>query len=337
MEILLPRIAVFPFCLENMNAKEKETEEGISKLPDDVLINILSRLTIKEAAKTSVLSSRWRYLWTFFTGSLDFDDIVDMREYVLMSLDSTTEYTYSKAYLIRRQRVLGCIDKVLGSLEARAVEELKICLPINPRCDVNNWVNFAIRKRVQRLEFDFRGPRRRDEYTFNFPLHFDNRSSFGSLTSLRLAMVNLSKEALENLLRQCPFLELLSLSWIFCITSIVVSGPSLELKHLQLKGLRRLKDLEIDAANLVSFQYSGQDLNNVSFKHVPSLVQMSVGGCYCESFVNNVRQFPSLILGQLRTLKLELGIATVSIYNFFFCLCVFFFHPKDLLIIVSGS
>lgn len=328
---------MLPFCLENMNAKEKETEEGISKLPDDVLINILSRLAIKEAPKTSVLSSRWRYLWTFFTGSLDFDDVVDMREYVLMSLDSTTEYTYSKAYLIRRQRVLGCIDKVLGSLEARAVEELKICLPINPRCDVNHWVNFAIRKRVQRLELDFRGPRRRDEYTFNFPSHFDIRSSFGSLTSLRLTMVNLSKEALENLLRHCPFLELLSLSWIFCLTSIVVSGPSLKLKHLQLKGLHRLKDLEIDAASLVSFEYSGQDLNNFSFKHVPSLVRMSVGGCYCESFVNNVRQFPSLILGQLRTLKLELGIATVSIYKFFFLFMCFFFHPKDLLIIVSGS
>lgn len=34
--------------------KEKmESEDGIDKLPDDMLINILSRLTIKEAIKTS--------------------------------------------------------------------------------------------------------------------------------------------------------------------------------------------------------------------------------------------------------------------------------------------
>ncbi|KDO38431.1 hypothetical protein CISIN_1g047554mg [Citrus sinensis] len=42
-------------------------DDRIGKLPDDILISILSRLTIDEAARASVLSYRWRYSWRFFT------------------------------------------------------------------------------------------------------------------------------------------------------------------------------------------------------------------------------------------------------------------------------
>ncbi|PHT55748.1 hypothetical protein CQW23_04234 [Capsicum baccatum] len=37
-----------------------------SQLPDDVLSSILSRMTIKDAVKTNILSTRWRYLVTHF-------------------------------------------------------------------------------------------------------------------------------------------------------------------------------------------------------------------------------------------------------------------------------
>ncbi|OIT31240.1 hypothetical protein A4A49_12761 [Nicotiana attenuata] len=37
--------------------------ESISKLDDDALIQILCWLPLKDAARTSVLSRRWRYLW----------------------------------------------------------------------------------------------------------------------------------------------------------------------------------------------------------------------------------------------------------------------------------
>ncbi|KAL6186435.1 hypothetical protein ACLB2K_042555 [Fragaria x ananassa] len=37
--------------------------DRISELPADILVSILSLLALKEAAATSILSSRWRYLW----------------------------------------------------------------------------------------------------------------------------------------------------------------------------------------------------------------------------------------------------------------------------------
>lgn len=59
-------------CSDLQCGKEDSSIDQISMLPDDLLVFILSHLTFKEATGTSILSRRWRYLWTF-TRRLDFD------------------------------------------------------------------------------------------------------------------------------------------------------------------------------------------------------------------------------------------------------------------------
>ncbi|KAJ1417638.1 F-box-like domain superfamily [Sesbania bispinosa] len=51
--------------------KKRDGKDRISSLPDDLLIHILSFLPSNEAIATSLLSSRWRSLWTLVP-SLDF-------------------------------------------------------------------------------------------------------------------------------------------------------------------------------------------------------------------------------------------------------------------------
>ena len=48
-------------------------QDGLTELPDEILEFILSLMTLKEMQRTSVLSRRWRDLWTFVTHNLVFD------------------------------------------------------------------------------------------------------------------------------------------------------------------------------------------------------------------------------------------------------------------------
>ena len=48
-------------------------QDGLTATPDEILEFILSLLTLKEMQRTSVLSRRWRDLWTFVTHNLVFD------------------------------------------------------------------------------------------------------------------------------------------------------------------------------------------------------------------------------------------------------------------------
>ncbi|VVA13584.1 Hypothetical predicted protein [Prunus dulcis] len=178
----------------NLGDKEDNysEEDQISQLPDVILISILSLLGIREAARTCVLSKRWICVWKQIT-CLNFDDIDAL----------------SKPQKKRRQRVkttssYNWVNQVLQLHQGPSLDEFKIrssSLDYSPSSsEIDNWIEFAMWRRVQGLEIDLEAGRRS---RFSSPSYIfpdkPFRSPFGiscikSLKHLSSSFVNITGE-----------------------------------------------------------------------------------------------------------------------------------------------
>lgn len=279
-------------------SNNEEDYEGdlINKLPDGIPVAILSKLPINEAARTSILSRKWRYLWTFFCGTLEFDGspiMKDMKKDIKKAAGRQLQTAMEIMYDAERQTYTTWINELLSSLKSSTLQGLKFWFHVGTGCDVDKWIHFAIQKKVQKLELYF-------GHTFEYvlPLHLFKLESFNSLHVLRLKSITVTKEMLEYLLCCSSLLETLSLVNSGVPKTMMVSGSSLKLKYLELVRCWELIKLEIFAENLVSFKYYGSHLDT-EFKSVSSLVVATFGG----SFVEFTRES---FLPQIKVLKLDI-------------------------------
>ncbi|KAL7100357.1 hypothetical protein ACP275_09G141300 [Erythranthe tilingii] len=115
----------------------------IEKLPDDILITILSCMRIDEAMRTSVLSSRWRYLWRYM-------DIFTSHTLVFDYIDNET------GTKMKRKKFKNLVNYVLNSYRDPFLDTLIIGynkLGARSR-DVDNWIVFAMNKEVEDFQLD---------------------------------------------------------------------------------------------------------------------------------------------------------------------------------------
>ncbi|KAG7629872.1 F-box-like domain superfamily [Arabidopsis suecica] len=209
----------------------KEAGDLISRLPDDILQLILSYLPTRLAIKTSVLSRRWRHVWSD-TWSLSFH---------------------------RDRPDAPCINRILDRYRAPKMMSFRICSCCRGACisrpdthaDIDSWINFAMSRNVMNLSLYL------DEDEYDIPeflyinsslkqlyLDFGCKKDFislnpkcsvswTSLKNLSLFHCNISDESIANILSGCPILE--SLLLFFCK----------KLKVLDLSKSPRLITLEI--------------------------------------------------------------------------------------------
>ncbi|KAM7523094.1 hypothetical protein LguiA_012996 [Lonicera macranthoides] len=287
-------------------SKDVYLVDRISELPDEILEFILSRLRMREAVRTSVLSRRWKDLWTFTTGSLDFD----FGSKVLLLIN---EFNLSKILEPERARYISMVNKIVNTHKGATIDAFKVefDLQLSHKSDIDSWINFALGKRVRKLELKLEPadlvdvPVNRKNY-YPFPAQSLGDSNISCLTSLNLDFVNVSGEDLEYLLSHCPFLEFLSISCSPVLVDVMVIAPCAKLKHLEIADCNHLKSLDISCAqNLTSLAYSGRNDRGLSFRNVPNLSNVSLGGFYCVYLVQKFHELP-IALSQIEKLQLNL-------------------------------
>ncbi|KAL3837755.1 hypothetical protein ACJIZ3_022346 [Penstemon smallii] len=280
---------------------EYNFNDGLSALPDDILISILSLLTLKEAAVTSTLSRRFQYIWTHVPG-LDFDANDKLDKIAANPKLRTAE----------RSNYINLVNRIVRQHIGPTLESVRICFDLDKssKCAIDNWVKFAIEKRVPRLDLDLlengetlRQPSR--NYTFPYKqLTRSKGLSMKCLKALTLKCVNVSEEAIECFLSSCPVLKYLSIHGSGDLVNIKVSGLSLKLKYLEIVFCLGIESIEISNVNLVSFSYLGPAINLI-ISNVPKLDEISIGEGY-SGLENNVFGQLSCCLYQLEVLTLDI-------------------------------
>ncbi|EYU33419.1 hypothetical protein MIMGU_mgv1a0257491mg, partial [Erythranthe guttata] len=242
--------------------------DRISHLPDDILVDLLSLLSLKEAVCTSVLSSRWHNLWKH-TYSLNFDPHD--------SLQKEEKYVKWVNSVIRKHKAAILKDFVIRLRLSRTFQK-----------DVNRWIEFAFARHVQRLELDLS---KSSLVNCSLPqeLLTQNTSSeidFKPLKVLCLKSVDVTEEDIKFLLSNCPLLEELVVDRSLKLLNIEACGsPILALKHLKLTRCYNLKSVMVSAPNLTSLTL--QKVENLLLENVPMLVEVSV--CHNEGIKSEIQ------------------------------------------------
>ncbi|KAL8042455.1 hypothetical protein ABFX02_09G051800 [Erythranthe guttata] len=250
--------------------------DRMSVLPDDLLVHILSFLTLKEAAATSILSSRWRYLWTF-TPKLEFDGIESLLELELCEGKQINMLLKQK-----RSAYVKWVNDILASHKNSNIEVFKVLFSLDDvyEDDIGKWIRYALARKVQTLELNLKGTygcHTHGEY-YSFPNELlCNSTDFKFLKSISMDSVDVDGEALEFLLCNCPLLENLSVSQSRDLSSLYIYGSSRSLKRLEIIDCQELGSIEIHDSNLVCLNYEGPRIHIV-LEGVPHLVEMSLGG-----------------------------------------------------------
>ncbi|KAL1829861.1 hypothetical protein ACET3Z_008273 [Daucus carota] len=224
----------------------------ISDLPQSIIDIILTKLPIKDAVRTSVLSSKWRYQWTTMTElvfdekclSLCDDKKVAEKEYVdfimrflMLHNAPIQKFKLSTSYLKKSTD----IDQWLRVLSRTDIKE--VVLDVygkewewdNPRLSIPRSI-FTFRK-LTRLTLS--------AFTVKPPFGFQG---YPCLKYLELDGVTIGLEVIEKFISGCPLLEKFKFSNTMDKLALTIRAPNL--KHLTVGG--NFKDLYLEHTPLVA-------------------------------------------------------------------------------------
>ncbi|XAR63278.1 hypothetical protein NMG60_11023164 [Bertholletia excelsa] len=277
----------------------------ISELPDHILHQILSNLETIEVVRTSVLSKRWRYLWTSIP-YLDFSfpsfykDMVAKKypnhSYFRGRLKVFVHLSCQKAFTNFVRRALDSRKGLWSILKFRLFFGETIC-----HGDTDQWIYEAINGNVQELDLTFSPGTREYQLpaclvtckslsVLRLGLYFCKLLlprltdlTFPGLKSLHISFARLQDEDLfGSYISNCPLLEDLILVECLLPDPKPLEISSNSLKNLTIQDMRRrfaglwLSKLTVSCPKLVSFNYKGPMAEDYNLQNLSSLDTVEV-------------------------------------------------------------
>lgn len=196
----------------------------ISNLPFSIIESILVRLPIRDAVRTSILSSKWRYRWSGIT-----DLIIEADTF------------------LPNDKLVKFITQVL-LLHVGPIHKFQITASYLRICpDIDQWILFLSRNDVKEILLDLGDCQWFTLPSCLFSCHKLTRlelvrcelhppptfKGFRHLKNLNLHQVSITGGNVQNLISSCPLLECLTLSY-FDSLALFISAPNL--KYLFLEG-----------------------------------------------------------------------------------------------------
>ncbi|GMI65338.1 hypothetical protein like AT3G59200 [Hibiscus trionum] len=261
---------------KNVNMKGVDR---ISGLPDSILSHILSFLSTEEAVQTSVLSKRWRNLFTLVSNlNFEFDE---------------KHIHWRKRHKSSTVRTFMCfVDRVLF-FHAANVDNFR--LKCGKRVDsdrIYGWISAAIRRGVKHLDLNIS----LDKFTFpgalfscrtlvslkletGFVLDVPKGVHFPNLETLHLYKVKfLNDDSVKNLFSSCT-----SLADVVICRCNMKNISSFNISHHSLKRLTILYSFDgsncwfmIDTPNLAYFRYNDDMVAGYSLENLESIVKADI-------------------------------------------------------------
>lgn len=258
-----------------------ELEDRLSELPDSLIIYIFEFLPITDVVRTTILSSRWRNLWTT-TPCL-----------ILDSIDAIDKHRYF-------------VNGVLKNWRGVKLSKFMVNLFTNEASFsyFDSWVRFATVNGVEVLYLRVTSPLNEDEIYMvpqclyscsslkqlsidGCTIHVQGGVQWNQLKSLRIDCFEISGNDVNHILSGCPQLEVFIFSVFDNVVNLSICSSSLKMlsvkktifyHEIEVMGT----ELRIGTPNLETLQIIGTPYGKCSLMNVSSLTHASLG-FYCTS------------------------------------------------------
>ncbi|CAM0871978.1 unnamed protein product [Alopecurus aequalis] len=265
-------------CTRSTFKRKRKPKVQVHRLPQEIVEMVMSFLPMKDAARTSLLSSEWRQGWaTYPKLTLNSETMLGVRRGKVYHAPKVEAQKY-------REKFIENVNAIMRQRQGLGVEEFVLEFGLNEKDaqHIDSWVTHAASIRLERFVIDLSVPLGEckvvpGKYAFSLQLldeigkvkplrilQLINLSlkplgdfrGFLHLTMLELQRVCVAEDDLESLLCRFPALERLALNFCGPFVSLRIGHQLCRLVHLSLGDGIVVDNLRIDAINLKTISHS---------------------------------------------------------------------------------